>query len=235
MIETLTRNYADIAVLKMLESARKVESSNGLATRLQKQQLDVWKQMGLDSDDVFRLLNLNDGVDNIFSNPVYRIWTKYLDDFNANNPTKKTTVFDTLRSHFSDNVMSQLLIAAQKNPSTEKIASKIQAQQLKVWLDRKELPDRVFKLLQVDKGLDNLLTNPQLSVWFKYATNYKLENPFTTQATMIGTFTTHYGDKAVLKMLREAKKVPRTKKLATDLEAALINKLRLIRDSNKAT
>ncbi|KAG6616534.1 putative secreted RxLR effector protein [Phytophthora cinnamomi] len=232
MVEILTRGYGDVAVMKMLETARKVENTKGIAARLQAQQFDVWRQMGLDSDDVFKLMNLDDGVDKIFANPVFSVWMRYLGDFNAKNPAKKTTVLNTLRSHFSDNTLSQLLIAAQKVPSTEKFAARLQSQQIKIWLDKKELPDNVFKLLQLDKGLDNLLTNPMLSIWVKYATNYKLENPFTTQATMIGTFSTHYGDKALTKMLQEAKKVPKTKKLATDLEADLIKKWRLTRANN---
>ncbi|KAE8964532.1 hypothetical protein PR003_g30058 [Phytophthora rubi] len=231
MVDTLRKSYGDIPVVKMLEAATKVESTKGIATRLQSQQIDIWKQMGLDSDDVFKLLRLDEGVDNLFSNSGFNIWVKYLDDFNANNPAKKTTVFNTLRSHFSDNMLSQLLIAAQKVPSTEKIATRLQNQQIKVWLDRKEFPDTVFKFLQLDKGVDNLLTNPQLSTWVKYASQYEMENPFTTQATMIGTFSAHYSDKALTKMLQEAKKVPKTKKLAMDLEVALINKWR----ANRAT
>nr|AEK80750.1 Avh147 [Phytophthora sojae] len=234
MTETLARTYGDLPVAKMLATASKVESTKDMAKRLQVQQFDNWKQMGLDSDDIFKMMHLDEGVANMFSNPAFSAWAKYLDDFNANNPAKKTTVFKELRRHFSDNTLSQLIIAAQKVPSTERFATKLQNQHIRVWLDRKELPDSVFKLLQLDKGLDGLLTNPQLSVWVKYASQYKMENPFTTQATLIGTFSAHYSDQALTKMLQAAKKVPETKKMATDLEKALLNKLRLMR-TNRAT
>lgn len=224
MIETLTRSYGDVAVMKMLEAAKKVESSKTIATNLQTQQLEVWKSMGYNSDDVFRLLNLDDGVDSILANPMFSMWVKYLDDFNANNPAKKTTVFDTLRSHFSDSVLSQLLIAAQKNPSTKKMATQLQGQQIQKWLDNKEFPNTVFKYLTLDKGVDNLLANPQLNTWIKYADDYKVENPFTTKATMIDTFMFHYTEASLIRMLAAAKKVASTKKMATNLEVALLSR-----------
>ncbi|OWY97040.1 Avirulence (Avh) protein, partial [Phytophthora megakarya] len=65
----------------------------------------------------------------------------------------------------------------------------------------------VFKLLALDKGAENLLSNPQLYTWVNYAERYKANNEFTAKRTLFDVLRTHYSDDALVTMLRSASRV----------------------------
>ncbi|POM64586.1 Avirulence protein (Avh), partial [Phytophthora palmivora] len=144
MLPTLMTQYNDEALSKMLEAAKQVESTKSVATKLQSEQMTIWKKADLSADALFKIYKLDDGVSNLLANPAINIWVRYADEF---NPGTKTTLFDTLRKHYSDETLSQLLIAARKVPSTEKMAVDLQNKQIRVWLDKLESPETVFKFL----------------------------------------------------------------------------------------
>ncbi|KAE8987534.1 hypothetical protein PR003_g22555 [Phytophthora rubi] len=61
MIPTMTKNFGDDAVGRMIEAATKVEGTKRLATSLQTQQIKYWESLGMSTDDVFRALKLDQG------------------------------------------------------------------------------------------------------------------------------------------------------------------------------
>eukprot|EP00644_Phytophthora_capsici_P000592 jgi/Phyca11/130393/e_gw1.93.9.1 len=220
-IPTLSKQYGDDVLAKMLQKARQDETTKATATRLQTEQMGIWRSQGISSDTVFATFKLDEGIANLLANPGFNIWARYLTEF---NPGKKTTIFKTLEDHFSQNILSQLLIAAQKNPRTEKFATSLQNVQLQGFLERGESPTVVFKLLQLDKGADNLFANPQYKTWLNYATSFQKTKSDAAPAPVIDTLTAHYTDISLVKMIATAKATEGTKNMATYVEKSLIGK-----------
>ncbi|POM71238.1 Avirulence protein (Avh) [Phytophthora palmivora] len=212
MLLTLLNQYNDEPLSKMLEAAKQVKSTNSIATRLQTEQMNMWKRDDITADELFQIYRLHDGVP---AYPAINIWMRYADEF---APGTKTTLFETLQKHYSDNALSQVVIAMMKVPSTEKWAVDLQKQQIRLWLDKLESPENVFKLLMLDKGADNLLANPQFKVWTGYAIEFRKHAP-GTQMSVIDTLMKNYTPKNMATIINTAKQNPNTKRMAQYMQA----------------
>ncbi|POM75648.1 Avirulence protein (Avh) [Phytophthora palmivora] len=215
MLPTLVNQYNDETLSKMLEAAKQVESTNSIATRLQTEQMTMWKRADITADKLFQIYRLHDGVP---AYPAINIWMRYADEF---APGTKTTLFETLQKHYSDNALSQVVIAMMKVPSTEKLAVDLQKQQIRLWLDKLESPENVFKLLMLDKGADNLLANPQFKVWTGYALEFQKHAKGTQ---MIDTLMKNYTPQNMATVINTAKKNPNTKRMAQYVQSELLGK-----------
>ncbi|OWZ12206.1 Avirulence (Avh) protein [Phytophthora megakarya] len=132
-------------------------------------------------------------------------------------PLKDKVILGTLSSHYQDDVLSQMLIAAKKKPETKEMATTLQIEQLQTWLSKKTPADDVFALLQLNKADDKLFDSPQFALWSKYLDDLSGPNKETT---MIATLSTHYADEAMIKLINAAKDNPAMKGMATKLEGA---------------
>jgi len=130
MTELLSRSYGDAPVAKMLQQATKVKGTEGMASRLQSQQLTTWKEMGLTSDDVFRgTLKLDKQTGNLFESPNFLVWTKYVDDFSG----EKTSSFDFLWKAFGEEKLAKMLIAP-KDAKSNSVVGELQNSLIRKWL-----------------------------------------------------------------------------------------------------
>ncbi|KAL3670881.1 hypothetical protein V7S43_004066 [Phytophthora oleae] len=99
----------------MLKAAKTSSSSMKLALRLQADQLKRWITIGKDPDEIYKFYDLN--------------YAAYTNTFSIENPDKVTRLLSTLATQFSDRPMIQILQAAEKFPSLEIVAAKLQLQQ----------------------------------------------------------------------------------------------------------
>ncbi|KAF4044100.1 hypothetical protein GN244_ATG03555 [Phytophthora infestans] len=104
-----------------------------------------WVNKGKSKNAVFIRLKLDQAGDNLLSNPQFVTWVAYADDFNAKFSEKATPLLSTLKAQYRDEVLSEILIAGKKVPSTEKLASRLQAEQLEGWVIAKLPKGEVFK------------------------------------------------------------------------------------------
>ncbi|KAH7469378.1 RxLR effector protein PSR2 [Phytophthora ramorum] len=222
MITSLTARYGDEALAKMIQAASTVDKTKTLAKLLEAKQLEGWKTMGLSNNGVFKLLQLNRGVDNLLVNPNLSIWVKYMNYLGKNGHDDEAVMIKTFMAHYSDKALSQMLTTAKKVPDTKVVATKLQTELLGAWQTSKKTPEDVFKLLQLDKAVDGILTNPMLRTWMKYMDDFNLKNP-DKETTVIKTFMTHYSDDTLAPMLMMAKKVPATNSIATKLQSQLFD------------
>ncbi|KAF4137097.1 hypothetical protein GN958_ATG13681 [Phytophthora infestans] len=176
---------------------------------------EVWLKRGETADDVFILLKL-DRTGELFSNSQFATWIKYVDDLSASHPAREKTTISKLTSYFGDEPLSNMIIAAQRNPETQVLATDLQTRQLQYWLDNKKAPADVFKLLELSKAGDKLLENPLATAWLSYATNFK-EKTMSKVDESIPILTTHYGDEALSTILIRAMKTPSTANVAGKL------------------
>ncbi|KAG4038168.1 hypothetical protein PC110_g17561 [Phytophthora cactorum] len=152
----------------------------------------------------------------MLNKPQFATWVKNVDELSATRPDTKISTISTLKAYYGDEALSQMIIAAQKNPKTQQLADELQTRQLQYWLDNKKTPADVFKLLELSKAGDNLLDNPQVSTWLSYVADFKKKTPRKSQES-IPILTTHYGDEALSKILLEAKQTPSTATIADKL------------------
>ncbi|KAG7384308.1 hypothetical protein PHYPSEUDO_002773 [Phytophthora pseudosyringae] len=218
-IATLTAQYGDEALLKMIQAAAKVDKTKQTAVTLEAAQVQSWFTAGKSVDDVFTMLKLNHAGDKILTNPAFNTWNTYVQIFKRENPTTKTSLYATLAAHYSDDALFKIAERAKGVKSTAMVAKNLEATHIQKLLSGGKTPEEVFVLLKLDEAGDDLLASPQLNTFTKYMKNFNTENP-DKQTSLIAAMTTSYGDNKLFNVLDAAKKVPSTEKMATNLETS---------------
>ncbi|KAI9994720.1 hypothetical protein PInf_011551 [Phytophthora infestans] len=94
----------------------------------------------------------------------------------------------------------------------------------KTKLTSKPTIDQRFKQFKVDQVESNVFESMQFNAWAKSVAKTTKNNQDATDAAMLATLATHYGDETLARMLDAAKQVSSTKSTATRLENAQISK-----------
>ncbi|KAG3109272.1 hypothetical protein PI125_g11065 [Phytophthora idaei] len=144
-----------------------------------------------------------------------------MDELSATQPRSREPTISTLKTYYGDEALSQVINAAQKNPSTQTLATELQTRQLQYWLNDRRAPADVLKLLGLTKTGDNLFDNPQFVTWLIYVADYNSKNS-RKAIPRISILTSNYGDDALSKMVVEAKKTSSTATIAAKLQAEQI-------------
>ncbi|POM68823.1 Hypothetical protein PHPALM_14961, partial [Phytophthora palmivora] len=186
-ISTLTTLYGDDALFKMIEAAKKVPSTETLATKLQTELMQHWVTTRKDPDDIFRLFNLDKVGKNIISNPQFTSWVKYVDDLNAKHPEEPTSMFSTLTKYLRDDVLLKMTEDNKWYKQTKGIATKLESDWLQAGLNSRTTPDKVLINLGLGRASDTLSESLLLSMWVKYMGAFNARYP-DKKPTMIEGF-----------------------------------------------
>ncbi|KAH7491196.1 RxLR effector protein [Phytophthora ramorum] len=216
-ISTLTTQYGDDALYKLLESAKKLPRTENLATRLQTEQMQHWATVGKSPDDVFRLFDLQKAGNSILTNPKFTSWTTYVDDLSALNPEKAASTIPTLTTYYGDDILFKMLDAAKKSDETKSIATKLEAQQLQGWLKSGKSPDSAFVQMGLGNVEDNLMASPLFSTWVKYLDDFNAQYP-AEKTALLHLLTKRFEDEPLAKIIAFGKTLDSTKAVATRLE-----------------
>ncbi|KAF4045579.1 hypothetical protein GN244_ATG02028 [Phytophthora infestans] len=92
--------------------------------------------------------------------------------------------------------------------------------QLTVWLKDKQSADKVFGLLKLDDGAENVLTHSKFKAWESYISMFNNKYP-NDEMHMIDMLTKRYGDDVVSRMIEAVKTKPGMEKLAGKLQTDL--------------
>ncbi|RAW26206.1 hypothetical protein PC110_g17379 [Phytophthora cactorum] len=150
-------------------------------------------------------------------------WINYVKVFNKEKPKKRESWFDPLHINYHWDAVDQMIEKAMQNPSTVKIAKMVESAWLKQWLDREKSPSDAFRFLYLNNAGEQTLASPKFKTWAKYLNDFNQRYP-DRKETMIDGIRTDYIDINLIPMLYAAQKDPRTKKLAINLQNALVNK-----------
>eukprot|EP00644_Phytophthora_capsici_P001579 jgi/Phyca11/129044/e_gw1.81.43.1 len=217
ILARLSKQFTEGSLAKMIASAKLDSKTEGLATILQAQQRQVWVDAGKSSDEVFKLLQLDEAGTKLFKNQQFSTWTSFVDAFNRKYPEEAVSIFSKLAKTYDDFTLWKMLEAAKKVPKTEIIASKLQAQQIDAWLDAGKSTDEVFNLLKLQRTGDKLFKNSQFLTWVSYVEKFNKKDP--DQAIAIFSKLAGIYDQVTLSsMLEAAKHVPSTKRIASYLQ-----------------
>ncbi|KAG6595760.1 Avirulence (Avh) protein [Phytophthora cinnamomi] len=216
--------YNDEELATMILAAEKNPSTKKIAHWTEESLFKGWMAR-MTPGEVFRGLHLEKTKDKVFETPLFGYFQKYMDRKTEGMRDKDSVMISAMTSGFGDEALASVLIAAKEVPSTEKLATKLQAGQIQLWLAHKQnTPEHVFKkVLFLDDSVDDILTNPLLNTWASYLEAFNAKRPLSERESMVGIFRASFSDEELVTMLIAAKEVPSTKKMATDLEAALLN------------
>ncbi|ETM39443.1 hypothetical protein L914_14408 [Phytophthora nicotianae] len=216
VIDTLTKHYGDKGLARIIEAAKQVRATAGLAKRVQTEQIQRWLLAGETPESIFTLFKLDDAGESLFTQSQVVTWAKFLDDFNKADSTSATTLFSFLKSRYDEDVFVKMLIAAKNVPSTEKIATRIQAEQTALWLEKGKNPGVVFKLLKLDDVDVSLLENPLFVAWMKYTEDFSKIH-YGTKITTVSVLHNYYEDDVLALMIIRAARSPSTSNISKRL------------------
>ncbi|KAE8963669.1 hypothetical protein PF011_g28948 [Phytophthora fragariae] len=195
MIETTRYFYDDDVLAKMILAAEKNPSTKKLGQRVDEELMKRWTQgvytPGLNkADEVFQSLKLDQLGDKVLAIPLFGYFSRYVDRYNQANRGKEEPMLSAL----SQRSVVVMIAAAKKNPSTEKLATKLQAEQIDDWLIHTDSPDEIFNALKLDNSVDNLLTHANFDAWATYLQEFNAKYP-SQKDLMIGIFRASFGDR----------------------------------------
>ncbi|KAF4144660.1 hypothetical protein GN958_ATG06190 [Phytophthora infestans] len=216
MIPTLRTIYSDEGLTRALELAKTYSTTNALATKLRKEQIQRWLDDAQTPKYVFEMFMIDDKVDGLLTNPRFIAWTKYVDDFNLQNPTSRASMEPPIAAHYGDDAVFAMLEAAKKVQLTENVASRLQAEQIKRLLNSNRSPEYVFKAFNLHETGDNLLSTPMFKTWFNYLESFNKKN--TDKETLLAPIHRYYHDHGVAKIVAEGMKNPSTVELSKQLQ-----------------
>ncbi|KAF4036028.1 hypothetical protein GN244_ATG11936 [Phytophthora infestans] len=224
--DSILKNPKFVAWVKYVDNynAKNPGQPSSILAPLKKhtEQMETWKRAKLSTDSLFNMYKLDSEAKDLLASPGLRIWVRYAEEF---NPGPKTTLFEKLHASYSDFALSQLLLLSKKAPSTEKLATSLQREQLQTWLNSGKQPQTVFKVLRLDSEADNLFASPQFKIWLDYSLDFRKKFPRANTVPVIDTLVAHYGDAALSRIIKAAKEGAGTKTWAVYYEQALVGKL----------
>ncbi|KAG6616598.1 Secreted RxLR effector peptide protein [Phytophthora cinnamomi] len=204
----------------MIEAAKKVKSKANTAKRVEVMQIQTWLGNKQTPGDVFKLLKLDNAVDDVLTSPALNTWSNHLNAFNKEIPDKKSTLIATLTAHYGDEGVARMLDAAKKVEATKTIATNLEAAQIQHWLNSRKMLDSVFKLLNLDTAGENLLANPLFTTFTKFTDAFHAKN-LGSKMTTVWIVRAHYSDFDVAKMILAVEKTPISASSAKRMEGTL--------------
>ncbi|OWZ20168.1 Avirulence (Avh) protein [Phytophthora megakarya] len=148
----------------------------------------MWLDSGKSTNDVFKLLKLDQDVINYSFRDkiVLSTWVSYLDLFITKHPDNTVALFLAVEAHLKDRPLNEFLNMIKKFSSMESFATTIQKNKIPSYLVRNESPRNVFTLLSLaDEGDDILGT--LFKMWMKYVKDFNKRNPRKRRSSSIAS------------------------------------------------
>ncbi|KAE9045311.1 hypothetical protein PR002_g2282 [Phytophthora rubi] len=149
--------------------------------------------------------------------PQFTDWLRYVDDLSAKNPTKGTSAFSTLTSHYGDAALYKMIEEAAKFAGTKDLATKLQKELMQHWIATAKSPDDVFHAMNLDKAKQNILSNPEFTAWAKYVDDFNAKYP-ENPALMAPVLSKYYSDGTLIEMVAVAISGGVSKRVATKIQ-----------------
>ncbi|KAI9920002.1 hypothetical protein PsorP6_015631 [Peronosclerospora sorghi] len=179
MLLTLHSIHNDKDVATMILNAKQVTKTERLATRLQTEQLQLWKTQNKPPEDVFEWLQLDTkkakDLAPLVSNPEYATWKEYVKLISKKPEEVKEKMAHTLTTQSADLGLTLMVSASKKKEHLKEVATALHQGQLEMWKREKIKADNLFEGLQLnlllerqDASLDAFLQSPVFGTWKEY-------------------------------------------------------------------
>ncbi|OWZ14580.1 Avirulence (Avh) protein [Phytophthora megakarya] len=186
-----------------------------MSSNISPRKLHKWFEKGKSADTVFKRFHLDKRGTFIFDNPHFAVWVEYADDLSANFP--EMSAISTLTKHYGDNLLYEIIQIAKRKSDTEKLAIKLETEQMQHWLVTKKSPDELFRLYHLNLKGRKLFENPEFNTWAKYVDDLTTKRP-EDPTWMYSTLTKYFNDDELFQMTNVAKDSSKTKTIAAKVE-----------------
>ncbi|KAG3143167.1 hypothetical protein PI124_g15746 [Phytophthora idaei] len=208
LLKTLTKGFGgEGALVPILAAAKHDMHTVTKAKELEKGLLRKWRHENLEPASVMKLLKLDDDVNGVLKSR--NLWTfeKYIAEFNKKNPENQVTLLGALTSKYEGDV-TRAIVSGLKNENTaaERVAARLQKEQLEGWLKRDESVNDVFKLLKF-KDDGSVVISRNLEMLEAYILLYNRAKQ--VDETLVGALAKGFGGESQLaEMLMGARSFP---------------------------
>nr|KAH7498929.1 RxLR effector protein PSR2 [Phytophthora ramorum] len=194
------------AVKKMAQAAKNKLTSNNQAT----------------TDKLFKKLQVGEIDDKLFQSTQFKEWvTTVTKNFKTNTELAQASIASALVSHFGDEALATLLVAAKQNYKSATVATKLENAQLRNWESAGKTGDDVFDLLKLNDKGEKLFESPVAATWISYVTKLNTQN---SDEVIFSSLKKLFDDEALAKMIAGAKTSASTAATAKKLEQMQLNK-----------
>ncbi|KAG2973179.1 hypothetical protein PC118_g15280 [Phytophthora cactorum] len=221
VVRSLRKYFADDYILTMTQSAKSVEGTRGIATKVEDDLLRVWLYSQKTPDDALGAIGHGELMYTLLESPLWGIWAKYLNAYNSRYPDKKATVIKVLTRKYGDDHVAEILEMAKSKDTTQDIATKLASMQLQLWLRNEKTVMDVFKILKLYRTESDFSHSPLLNPWVAYMNTIVTVNP-NKMSVLLSTLETRFSERPLLQILDTAKKFPSMESAATQLKAEKI-------------
>ncbi|ETO70163.1 hypothetical protein F444_13331 [Phytophthora nicotianae P1976] len=171
-------------------------------------------------EQFFAMMGLADKGHNLLASPEFVKWIQYLDDFYEEFPDLRKTMMATLRKHYDDKSLVNMIASASKVSKTKDIAKSVEFELFKNWYGVSyKSADQIFTILNLDRAGSSLFTGPWLDTWIRYMIMFE---EWYFHNHMAKTLLKYYDENDLSQMVKMAKSNPNTEKLASYIENALL-------------
>ncbi|EGZ07885.1 hypothetical protein PHYSODRAFT_526094 [Phytophthora sojae] len=217
MYTILRTAYGDDELAPMLVGAKKSgmgdEISSVIAGKIEAIQLEKWLSDGKTAVDVFKLLKIENAVENAVWNPRTRMWVDYVTELDSKNADD--VIFTVLKSYYSDEKIGEMIQFGWY--SNADIAERLANTAIAKWRQDGKTADNVFDFLLKDHHR-YIFETRDIHTWVSYVTKMDKESPYKT---MFEVLQKRFDEKQLGDMLYKAEKVGGTRDIAVKLELEL--------------
>ncbi|ETL33136.1 hypothetical protein L916_14355 [Phytophthora nicotianae] len=162
----LSDGLGDSRFAKVLEEGLKADKTKAISKEMERELFAEWGTKKFTPDFIFGVVGLKNVIGYatgpILSDPVFKFWVRYMNEFNVKNPTKRATIFGTLTKNYGDEALVDMLVEAKKVVNTRTAAKSLESQLLLKWLHQKLHPGEVVRWMNADKSNEMLGTYTRL-------------------------------------------------------------------------
>ncbi|KAI9991590.1 hypothetical protein PInf_016880 [Phytophthora infestans] len=146
MYTTLGTFYSDDILAKMFAAGKQVDSTKGLATRLEGIQLANWENAGKSAESAFKTLKLDTlPGSQLFESQFINTWASFV---TRTHKDPDAIMVALLKDRYGDETLAKMIAAATKTERTEKLAVDLRSAQFKTWFSQGKTPENVNTLFK---------------------------------------------------------------------------------------
>ncbi|OWY94602.1 Avirulence (Avh) protein, partial [Phytophthora megakarya] len=128
------------------------------------------------------------------------------------------SAISTLTKHYGDDFLHQIIQAAKTTrPDKEKLAIKLETEQMQRWIAIRKDPDELFRIFHLNWEGRKVFEHPEFVTWAKYVDDVNTKHP-EEPMWMYSTLTKHFNDDDLFQMMEVVKESTKTKTIATKVE-----------------
>nr|QMU24892.1 PaRXLR68 [Phytophthora agathidicida] len=197
LVKTLEAGFGgENALASIITTAKAYSRTSAKAKELDARLISHWLEDNMLPERVFTLLKLDRNVDDVLSNGKLGTFVNYIAEFNKINPNKEVSLLATLTTNYGEVAVAKALVFGRQYSVTKILATKLQAEQLKKWLDSGRSVDDVFKLLKLQDNELASVTSREIDALDEYIKLFNREEG--GEETLLKALATGFGGESQL-------------------------------------